>query len=59
MTLVNATTQATPGGLTLSPNTTEAYTFYGLAYMDADISCSLAAPKLTGNFRAAGPWQMP
>jgi hypothetical protein len=24
--------------------------------MDADIDCTLAAPKISGTFKAAGPW---
>jgi hypothetical protein len=33
--------------------------FKGPAYMDADIDCTLAAPKLSGTFNAAGPWTIP
>ena len=58
--VIRATSATTPGALKLVPNSTEA-TFYftGLAYLDADLDCSLSAPKLTGNFRAAGPWETP
>ena len=59
-TLVDASSQATPGFLKLSPNTTESsFYFAGLAYMDVDIDCSLKAPKLSGTFKAAGPWIVP
>jgi hypothetical protein len=58
--LFDATTQDTPGKLELVPNKTEP-TFYwaGLAYLDAEIDASLKAPKVTGEFRAAGPWEFP
>lgn len=65
-TLFNASLASTPGRLALVPNTTDtnpalgsphdAPAFVGLAYMDFDINCSLAAPKVTGNWRAAGNW---
>ena len=60
LTLVHASAATTPGALQLFPNTTET-TFYfeGTAYLDMDLDCSLAAPKVTGNFRAAGPWSTP
>lgn len=59
-TLIAASEQSTPGFLELVPNSTESqYMFRGLAYMDADIDCSLSAPKLSGNFRAAGAWVIP
>lgn len=52
-----ATTAATPGKLELAPNSTEAtFKFSGLAYLDCDIDCTLAAPKITSSFKAAGPW---
>jgi hypothetical protein len=59
--LIQATEQTTPGTLELEPNTTEpGFVFSGLAYIDADIDCSVnGAPKMTGNFRAAGPWTIP
>lgn len=58
--LVQASKQATPGYLELAPNSNEAsFTFGGLAYLDADINCSMAAPKLSASFKAAGPWLTP
>lgn len=52
-----ATTATTPGKLELAPNSTEAtFKFSGLAYLDCDIDCSMAAPKISSSFRAAGPW---
>lgn len=59
--LFDAADAETPGMLKLVPNdsTTEAAFFWsGLAYLDAEIDCSLAAPKVTGEFMAAGPWTM-
>lgn len=57
--LFDATEAATPGKLELAPNSTEpTFTFSGLAYIDADIDCSLKAPKVSGSFVAAGPWVM-
>jgi hypothetical protein len=50
----------TPGMLQLMPNTTEPSFFWqGLAYMGAEIDCSLEAPKVTGEWKAAGPWTVP
>jgi hypothetical protein len=58
--LIEASNAATPGYLELSPNSTEpTFLFAGLAYMDADIDCSLKAPKVSGTFKAAGPWITP
>lgn len=58
--LVQATESETPGWLRLEPNDTEAsFLFEGLAYLDLDIDCSLLAPKITSNFRAAGAWTVP
>lgn len=58
--LVAASSQSTPGYLELAPNSTEpSFVFGGLAYIDADIDCSLAAPKLSGSFMAGGPWIIP
>lgn len=58
--LVQASNQSTPGYLELTPNDTESsFYFAGLAYMDADLNCSLAAPKISGTFKAAGPWITP
>lgn len=60
LTLIHATSATTPGWLRLTPNTTESsFIFEGLAYLDADLDCSLSAPKVTGNFRAAGSWTTP
>jgi hypothetical protein len=58
-TLFDAADAPTPGFLELIPNsgTTESAFFWsGLAYMDADIDCTLMAPKISGTFKAAGPW---
>lgn len=60
LTLIHASNQSTPGALRLTPNTNESsYTFFGLAYIDADLDCSLAAPKVSGTFKAAGAWNTP
>jgi hypothetical protein len=58
--LFDAVDATTPGLLKLAPNSTEA-TFYwsGLAYLDADIDCSVeGAPAVSGSWMAAGPWTM-
>jgi len=58
--LFKAAMSPTPGTLQLMPNTTEASFYWqGPAYMSADIDCSLDAPKVTGDFKAAGPWTVP
>jgi hypothetical protein len=64
--LIQATTATDPGLLELAPNTVDgsgtpldAPVFTGLAYLDVDINCSLQAPKISGNFRAAGSWSLP
>jgi hypothetical protein len=58
--LFRAAMQPTPGMLQLMPNTSEAAFFWqGLAYMSADIDCSMSAPKVTGEFKAAGPGAVP
>jgi hypothetical protein len=58
--LVQASNQSTPGYLELAPNSTESsFVFGGLAYMDANVDCSLLAPKVSGTFKAAGPWITP
>jgi hypothetical protein len=50
----------TPGILELGTNENEpTMLFKGPAYMDADIDCTLAAPKLAGTFNAAGAWTIP
>jgi len=57
--LFEATEADTPGMLELAPNNTEpTFKWSGLAYLDADIDASLAAPKVTSTFKAAGPWTM-
>lgn len=52
----------TPGMLKLMPNSSaaeSAWFWSGLAYLDADIDCTVAgAPKVSGDFMAAGPWTM-
>jgi len=59
--LIAASNMSTPGYLELAPNSQEStFKFGGLAYMDADIDCSVSgAPKLSGSFRAAGAWTTP
>lgn len=58
--LVHASSLATPGKLALAMNSNEpTFLLSGLAYMDADIDCSMAAPKVSGSFKAAGPWVTP
>lgn len=58
--LVAASRATTPGLLELEPNTTDpGNIFEGLAYLDMDLDCSLQAPKVTANFRAAGAWALP
>jgi hypothetical protein len=58
--LFEAADAEAPGTLELIPNTTEATFFWsGLAYMDADIDCSVdGAPAVSGSFMAAGPWTL-
>lgn len=58
--LFKAAMSPTPGTLQLMPNTTEPTFFWqGLAYMGAEIDCSLEAPKVSGKWTAAGPWTVP
>src|SRR5262245_7551141 len=58
--LFRAAMSPTPGTLQLMPNTTEPSFFWqGLAYMGAEIDCSMEAPKVTGDWKAAGPWTVP
>lgn len=58
--LFKAADSPTPGTLELQPNSTEAtYKWSGLAYLDASIDCTLKAPKVSGNWKAAGPWTIP
>lgn len=60
LTLFHAAVATVPGTLKLAPNKNEATFFWtGLAYLDASIDCTLAVPKVTGNFKAAGPWTGP
>ena len=48
---------ATPGLIALGPNSTETASWSGLAYLDADIDCSVdGAPAVSGSFMAAGTW---
>ena len=55
--IFEAAEQEMPGMLKLIPNTTEpTFLWSGLAYMDAAIDCSLAAPKVSGTWKAAGPF---
>jgi len=45
--------------LELVPNSTEpTYAWSGLAYLDASIDASLQAPKISGNWKAAGAFAM-
>lgn len=64
-TIFVAASQSTPGWLMLSPNTldgggtpADAPYWAGLAYMDGSINCSLSAPKVTGNWKGAGPFAL-
>lgn len=58
--LILAASSGVPGKLSLGHNSNEAtILFEGPAYMDADINCSLMAPKITGTFVAAGVWTLP
>jgi len=55
--LFEAAEQDTPGLLKLLPSSTEAAVYWsGPAYMDASIDASLAAPKISGTWKAAGPF---
>jgi hypothetical protein len=58
--LVDASSQSTPSWLRLTPNSTEStFIFEGLAYLDASLDCSMNAPKISGTFKAGGPWTTP
>ena len=59
--IITATKATVPGYLELTPSTAEStYKFGGLAYMDADLDCTVkGAPKLSADFKAAGPWTLP
>lgn len=55
--LFEAAEQDTPGLLKLVPSSTEPLVFWsGPAYLDAAIDASLSAPKLSGTWKAAGPF---
>jgi hypothetical protein len=55
--LFEAAEQDTPGALKLIPSETEPTFFWsGPAYMDASIDASLSAPKVSGTWKAAGPF---
>ena len=55
--LFEAAEQDTPGLLKLIPSSTEATVFWsGKAYIDASIDASLSAPKVSGTWKAAGPF---
>ena len=59
--ILNAAFDGTaPGLLALMPDRNDPeIEFQGPAYLDADIDASLGAPKMTSNFKAAGPWEIP
>jgi len=58
--LFKAAMQTTPGTLKLTPTVDDpAIFFQGKAYMSATIDCSLEAPKVSGEWKAAGPWTVP
>jgi hypothetical protein len=58
--IIEASSATTPGYLELAPNSNEpSFIFGGLAYIDADLDCTLKAPALSGSFKAAGPWVTP
>ncbi len=58
--LIQASNLSSPGYLELAPNSNvPTFIFGGLGYMDADIDCTLSAPKVSGTFKAAGPWITP
>ena len=55
--LFEAAESDVPGLLKLLPSSTEATFFWsGQAYMDASIDASLSAPKVSGTWKAAGPF---
>jgi hypothetical protein len=59
--IFDAVDSPTPGMLELMPNNTEPLVLWkGLAYLDADIDCTVkGAPKVSSTFKAAGPWTPP
>jgi len=57
--LYKAAEATTPGLLELVPNSTEPnMAWTGQAYLDASIDSSLQAPKISGTWKAAGPFNM-
>lgn len=61
LTIIDATDDDTPGFLVLVPDkNAPLVAFSGPAWLDADIDTDVnGAPKLTGNFSAAGSWTLP
>lgn len=60
LTLWKAADAGTPGTLKLQHNIQEpGIVWQGLAYMNASIDCSLAAPTVTGTWGAAANWTVP
>lgn len=61
LSIINATDDDVPNWLSLLPNKNDAtVVFEGLGYIDADVDTDVnGAPKLTGNFMAAGSWTLP
>jgi hypothetical protein len=58
--LWKAASAGSPGTLSLMPNNQEAgFKWEGLAYLNAAIDCSMAAPKVSGTWAAAAPWVVP
>src|SRR5262252_4818633 len=60
--IIQATSLNPPGMLRLIPtldNMSPDFYFEGPAYLDADVNCTLQAPKITSNWRAAGDWELP
>jgi hypothetical protein len=59
--IFDAVDSPTPGLLELMPNNTEPLVLWkGLAYLDADIDCTVkGAPKVASNFKAAAAWTPP
>ena len=60
LTLWKAADAGSPGTLSLAPNNQEpGFKFQGLAYLNASIDCSLAAPTVKGTWAAAASWTVP
>jgi len=58
--LWKAADSGTPGMLCLRPNNQETgFKWQGLAYLNASIDCSMAAPKVSGKWAAAASWAVP